>query len=130
MRPLALTMGAFLVLAAPSAPAAAGNNRFERSLKMLGPIDRLEQLCGYTAMQRIRKEHKKFRPDRAVAGNAPRIKDDTIEAEQGAFRSRKKWYALSYKCTAAPDHLSVVEFTYSIGDEIPEEKWASHGLWQ
>jgi hypothetical protein len=80
-------------------------------------------------MQAIRKDHSPFRPDRAVAGNQPHIKGDTIEAKDGAFRSKKKWYVLSYSCTAAPDHLSVTSFKYKIGDEIPEANWASHGLW-
>jgi len=127
MRRLALTIGATLILAAP---AAARDTRFERSLQRLDPVDRLEQLCDYVAMKEIRKDHKTFRPDRAVAGNEPHIQGDTIEAKEGAFRSRKKWYALSYTCTAAPDHLAVTSFKYKIGDEIPEAKWASYGLWE
>jgi Domain of Unknown Function (DUF930) len=126
MRRLALTIGAILILAGS---AFAADERFEHSLKMLDPIDRLEQLCDYTAMVAIRKDQSAFRPDRAVAGNGPKIKGDTIETKVGAFRSRKKWYALSYSCTAAPDHLSVTSFKYKIGDEIPETNWASYGLW-
>ena len=133
MRRLVLMIGAVLfALGAAAAIAAARENRFERSLKMLAPVDRLEQLCDYTAMKRIRKDHRPFRPDRAVAGAAkqPHIKDNTIVAKGGAFRSRKKWYELSYTCTAAPDHLSVLSFSYNIGPEIPEEKWKSYGLWE
>jgi uncharacterized protein DUF930 len=127
MRQLALTIGATLIL---TSPVLAVDDRFERSLKMLDPVDRLEQLCDYKAMQEIRKDHTVFRPDRAVAGNEPRIKGDTIVAKVGAFRSKKKWYLLSYSCTAAPDHLSVTSFNYKIGDEIPEASWASYGLWE
>jgi hypothetical protein len=126
MRRLALTIGAILIL---MSPVLAVDERFERSLKMLDPVDRLEQLCDYKAMQEIRKDHA-FRPDRAVAGNEARIKGDTIVASEGAFRSKKKWYALSYSCTAASDHLSVTSFNYKIGDEIPEANWASYGLWE
>jgi Domain of Unknown Function (DUF930) len=127
MRRLALTISAVLLLASP---ATASDDRFLRSLQMLDPVDRLEQLCDFTAMKEIRKDHKAFRPDRAVAGNEARIKGDTIEAKGGAFRSRKKWYALSYSCTAAPDHMSVLSFHYAVGEEIPEAKWASYGLWE
>ena len=42
--------------------AIAADTRFERSLKMLAPEERLEQLCDYTAMTRIRNEAKQFRP--------------------------------------------------------------------
>jgi hypothetical protein len=48
----------------------------------------------------------------------------------GAFRSRKKWFELSYRCTATPDHLTIVNFRFTIGEEIPEGKWASFGLWE
>lgn len=129
MRALGFAIGAAAVFAAH---VAAADTRFERSLKMLAPAERLEQLCDYTAMTRIRKDERHFRPDRAVANAVTdvTIKNDTIVAKGGAFRSRKKWYALSYTCTAEPDHLKVKSFHYTIGNEIPEEKWASYGLWQ
>jgi Domain of Unknown Function (DUF930) len=123
-----------LVLAAATlvATAAAGaDGRFERSLKMLAPTERLEQLCDYTAMTRIREQNRDYRPDRAVANAMaePVTSADTLEVTGGAFRSKKKWYALSYRCTATPDHLKVVDFRFTIGEEIPEAKWASFGLW-
>ncbi|HZT27930.1 MAG TPA: DUF930 domain-containing protein [Pseudolabrys sp.] len=127
MRRLAVTIGAILILG--TAHVSAADERFERSLKMLDPVDRLEQLCDYAAMTQIKKDHHEFRPDRAVAGNEAHIKGDTIVTKDGAFRSRKKWYVLSYTCTAAPDHFTVSSFHYTIGDEIPESKWASYGLW-
>jgi hypothetical protein len=128
MRRLALTIGATLFLTSPVF-AVDPELRFERSLKMLDPVDRLEQLCDYRAMKEIRKDHTAFRPDRAVAGNEPHIKDNTIVAKDGAFRSKKKWYVLSYSCTAAADHMSITSFTYKIGGEIPEANWANYGLW-
>ena len=115
-----------------TATAALADSRFERSLKMLAPAERLEQLCDYTAMTRIRSEAKQFRPDRAVANARaePRAEGDTLEVSGGAFRSRGKWYELSYRCTATPDHTKVVAFRFTIGEEIPESKWASFNLWQ
>jgi hypothetical protein len=129
MRRLVVAICASLVLAGP---ATALDARFKRSLSRLAPVDRLVQLCDYTAMQRIRKEHKPFRPDRAVANARSdiRINEHTVEAKGAAFRSRHKWYALSYSCTAAPDHLAVIKFSYEVGPEIPESKWASYGLWE
>jgi hypothetical protein len=129
MRAFGWAIGAVLLVAAQT---AAAKDRFERALQMLAPDERLEQLCDYTAMARIRKESGSFRPDRAVAGatTEPRIREHTIEAEGGAFRSRGKWYALSFTCTASPDHMAVVSFRYTIGPEIPEAKWVSDRLWQ
>jgi hypothetical protein len=124
--------GLAVVAATITLAAAAADERFDRSLQMLAPAERLEQLCDYTAMTRIRTEMKEFRPDRAVANAMaePKAKADTIEVTGGAFRSKKKWYALSYRCTATSDHLKIVTFNYTVGEEIPEAKWASFGLWQ
>jgi len=129
MRSFGLALAAVTIIATT---AAGADGRVERSLKMLAPAERLEQLCDYTAMARIREQNKDYRPDRAVANAMaePVATGDTIEVAGGAFRSRKKWYALSYRCTATPDHLSVVAFHFTIGEEIPEEKWASFGLWE
>ena len=120
-----------MVAAFAAHAAAADDARFFKSLEKLAPTERLEQLCDYTAMTQIRKDARNFRPERAVAnaGADVKMKNDTIEAISGAFRSRKKWYALTYNCTATPDHLKVVSFNYKIGDEIPEAKWAAFGLW-
>jgi len=126
------TFGLAVVAATITVAAAAADERFERSLQMLAPAERLEQLCDYTAMTRIRGEKKEFRPDRAVANAMaePSTKGDTLEVNGGAFRSKKKWYALTYRCTATPDHLRIVTFAYAVGAEIPEAKWASYNLWQ
>ena len=129
MRGLGLAIGAGFVFAAQ---AAAADARFEKSLQQLAPDERLEQLCDYTAMQSIRKDDRNYRPDRAVANAMaePNVSHDRIETKGGAFRSRGKWYALTYSCAATPDRLKVVSFHYTIGAEIPETKWAGYGLWE
>ena len=129
MRGFGLVLGAATLVATAAADAGG---RFERSLKMLAPAERLEQLCDYTAMAGIREQNKDYRPDRAVANAMaePVASADTLEVTGGAFRSKKKWYALSYRCSATPDHLKVIDFRFTIGEEIPEAKWASFGLWE
>lgn len=128
---LALLVVSAAVATAFAAQAASPDEKFEKALLKLDPSARLEQLCDYTALTRIRADDKNFRPDRAVANAMaePQVTQDTVEAKAGAFRSRKKWYTLSYSCTATPDHLKVVSFNYKIGPEIPETKWAGYGLW-
>jgi hypothetical protein len=123
---------AVILLSLAIAGSAWAESRFERTLKMLSPPDRMAQLCDYTAMTHIRKDQRQFRPDRAVANarSDVKISGDMIEAKGGAFRSRGKWYALSYTCKTNADHLNVLSFKYKIGDEIPQEKWAAYGLWQ
>jgi hypothetical protein len=128
---LALLVVASAVVTAFAAQAASPDEKFEKALLKLDPSARLEQLCDYTALTRIRADDKNFRPDRAVANAMaePKVTENTVEAKAGAFRSRKKWYTLTYSCTATPDHLKVVSFNYTIGAEIPETKWAGYGLW-
>ena len=129
MRRLAVTFGLCLVMIATS---AAAENRIEHSLKMLAPTERLVQLCDYTAMQRIHKADGNFRPDRVIADGAkdPTFDKNTVIANGAAFRSRGKWYSLTFRCTAASDNMKVVSFKFQIGGEIPEDKWAAYGLWQ
>src|SRR5690348_514626 len=129
MRVLALAIGTILVTAAH---AESPDARFARVLILLEPVDRLEQLCDYTAMNRIRKDARRFHPDRAVASaiSQPKIAANSIDAKGGAFRSRSHWYEMSYSCTATPDHMKVLSFHITIGREIPASKWASYGLWQ
>lgn len=112
--------------------SASAESRLEHTLKMLTPTDRMAQLCDFTAMTNIRKDNRQYRPDRAVANARVDVKitGDTIEAKGGAFRSRGKWYAMSYTCKTNAEHLSVLSFTYKVGGEIPQEKWAAYGLWQ
>ena len=129
MRRPALVIGLALLM---GASAATAENGFERSLQRLSPGERLVQVCDYTAMQYIRKDHHEYRPDRAVADARSRVFIDknTVEAKGGAFRSLHKWYALSYTCTGSPDGMKVLSFTYKIGSEIPESKWALYRLWE
>jgi hypothetical protein len=120
------------LVAAGAAQAAPSDAKIMRTLKLLEPTERLEQLCDYAAMQYIRKNLKAYRPDRALAGaiSEPVIKQHTIEAKGGAFRSRKQWYEMSYTCTADAEHLNVLSINLKVGEEIPESKWAGYGLWQ
>jgi hypothetical protein len=128
---LALLVLSVAIGAVSAARADGADDKFEKALLKLDPSARLEQLCDYIALKQIRVDDKNFRPDRAVANAMaePQVRQDTVEAKAGAFRSRKKWYTLTYVCTATPDHLKVTSFKYTIGAEIPETKWAVYGLW-
>ena len=123
---------AICLVCATTAVAASADAGILRSLKRLEPTERLEQLCDYTAMLHIRKDPRHFRPDRAIADAVtdPKVRGNSIEAGGGAFRSRGRWYEMSYSCTATPDHMKVLSFKLTVGKEIPENKWAAYGLWQ
>jgi hypothetical protein len=70
-------------------------------------VDPDERLSSFatTAMVEIRKDAGNYRPDRCVANaiTPPIVKDSTLEAKGGAFRSRGKWCSLSFSCAATPN---------------------------
>jgi len=122
------TIAAFAI----ATQAASADPKFERTLMRLAPSERLEQLCAYATMVNVRKDARKFRPDRAVANAVAQstVSGNTLKTTGGAFRSQGKWYAIAFTCSATSDRLKVVSFDYKIGAEIPSAKWAGYGLWQ
>jgi hypothetical protein len=125
-------IAATLCLLSFATPAFAADARFIASLGRLDPNTRLEQICDYEAMNRIGDGNNAFHPDRAKSDaiTAPRHLGDTLVANGAAFRSGGRWYAVSFTCKAAPDHIRVLSFTSKIGALIPESKWPAYGLWK
>jgi hypothetical protein len=111
-------------------PALAANERLLASLRKLDPDTRLEQVCDLEAMNQVNQQG--FAADRAKSDilSRPRHNGDTLTANGGAFRSRGKWYRLSFVCQGSRDHLHVTSFQYRVGSAIPEAKWPSLGLWR
>jgi hypothetical protein len=135
MKRIVLVVSVLAIAAVAASPADAQDRRqkqLENQLKRLAPDMRLEQVCDAEAMKRIAKEHRgEYRPDRSIlfALEQPKVDGDTIEGKGAAFRSKGKWYQYSFKCRTNPERLRVLSFEYRIGEEIPEERWAKHGLY-
>jgi hypothetical protein len=119
---------ALLLLSVP----AQSQPREEHFLEKLEDSTRLEQVCSLEAMLRMKRDKTSYRPDRAIihAISEPKRNGDTLQGDGAAFRSRRKWYQFSFVCKAEPGHMKVTEFTYKLGDEIPEDKWEEFGLYQ
>lgn len=111
--------------------AMAASKRVERSLEVLDPMTRLEQVCAIETMARMKKDKGPHRPDRAVvnAVSDPVLNGNTVTGDGGAFRSKGKWYRYSFTCQATADHKSVSAFSYTVGNPIPEEQWENYGLY-
>lgn len=122
---------ALTIFSLTSATSIAADGRLTALLRGLDPATRFEQACGIEAMNRIKKEAGRYRPDRAVtdAVSEAKVSGDTMAGDGGAFRSGGKWYQFSFTCKASPDRMTVVSFSYKIGSAIPEDKWDSYGLW-
>ena len=107
--------------------------RMEASLRKLDPDTRFDQVCDMAAMRRPSPANSApYKPDRAVSSavSQPAIKGDEMTGSGGAFRSKGKWYQFSFTCSATSDRMKVQNFTYKIGEEIPESKWDGYGLWR
>ncbi|TPM34120.1 DUF930 domain-containing protein [Mesorhizobium sp. B2-2-2] len=99
-------------------------------LKTFASDERMVQLCNLEAMDQIRQWRADFQPERVVpyATTAEKIAGTTITADGAAFRSRKNWYSLKFKCQLAPDGESVMGFEFLVGDPVAREKWDELGL--
>jgi Domain of Unknown Function (DUF930) len=125
---LAVSLAAAPPLASPS---AALEPAIVRGLKELDLSARLEQRCDIEAMSRIASDKKGYRPERVVAGATQdaKVDGDSLKGDGAAFRSKGKWYRLSYVCKTSPDHMDVLDFSYKIGDAIPQSDWDKYQLW-
>ena len=99
-------------------------------LPRLAPDERVEQLCGLEAMSQIHAWKTDFEPDRvtAYAKGATKLAGLTLLAESAAFRSKRRWYDLTFRCELSPDHAAVVAFAFRVGNAVPKGQWARLGL--
>jgi hypothetical protein len=127
-----LTLTTTMLSTLMAASAHAAKSRLDRSLQHLDPMTRLEQICAVETMARLNRDNNPYRPDRAViyAVSKPKLSGNTVAGSGGAFRSRGKWYQYSFVCKTTPDHMRVTDFTYKVGNAIPENMWDSYGLYR
>lgn len=99
-------------------------------LKTFAADERMVQLCNLEAMDQIRQWRADFQPERVVpyATAEEKVTGTAITADGAAFRSRKNWYSLKFKCQLAQDGESVIGFEFLVGDPVAREKWDELGL--
>lgn len=112
-------------------PASAMSNTLRAGLLKLDPETRLEQRCDAEVLDRITHDDPHFKADRVVAYAfaTPEMHDDSIRSPGAAFRSQGEWYRLKFKCRTAPDHMTVLDFRYRVGDPIPKDEWTKYNLY-
>ena len=135
--------------ATPAAPEAASNGpfratdfyagsllvepesaRLRQAMRALADPERIVQLCDIEAMEQVRRARPDYDPDMVVpyAMAQTDMRDGMLIATGGAFRSRREWYALSFRCTPAADFSHVEAFEFTLGEQIPHELWEEHYL--
>ena len=99
------------------------------ALKTLDAAERIEQLCNLEAMSQIHTWKAEFEPDRVVAYAmaGTKLTKSALEAEGAAFRSRKQWYGLRFRCEMAANG-KVAGFQFRVGEPISRREWAAHDL--
>jgi hypothetical protein len=100
------------------------------TLPLLAADERAEQLCGLEAMSQIQAWKSDFEPDRvtAYAKGATKLVGRALIADGAAFRSKRRWYGLSFRCELNPDQAAVVAFAFRVGEPVPKSQWAKLGL--
>lgn len=101
-----------------------------RGMRTLSSSERAVQLCDIEAMQQIRRVRPDYDPDMVVAYAMAdmAMQDGTLLAQGGAFRSRREWYEISFRCTPTHDLGHVQAFEFTLGAAIPHEQWEAHYL--
>ena len=106
------------------------NAQVRETLPLLAPDERIVQLCNIEALEQIRIANAGRFPDSldTSAFEETGISNGKLSAPLGAYRADRKWFYVTFECTPGPDLESVVEFTFDLGDEVPQELWEEHEL--
>ena len=108
-------------------PASA---TLRRAMGTLEINERLVQLCDIEAMAQVREARPEFDPDMVVAYamQQTEVRDGALVADGAAFRSRREWYGLTFRCEGLPDLSGVTTFSFSVGELIPHDLWEGYYL--
>jgi hypothetical protein len=100
------------------------------ALAHLAPDERIVQLCNIEAMAQVHKWKASLQPDNLVAYALadPKVSTHGITADGGAFRAKRRWYGIKFKCDTTVDLKRVAAFEFTVGDEIPKAEWSRHYL--
>lgn len=126
LKPGLLIVGALaLVSSAGSGQGATYEKRLRQQFERVELQTRLEEVCDTEVMLQINREHSEFLVDKVIAYTFRSTvqKNDRLIADGAAFRSRGKWFRLSYRCQTGPRHLDITELHYQVGDEIERKLW-------
>jgi hypothetical protein len=107
-----------------------GMERIRKTMDTIAPSERLVQLCNIEGIEQLKRGAPDYAPDTIVsyAMSDQIVAGTTLSAPGAAFRSRRRWYGVAFKCTVAADLGSVTAFEFKLGKPIPENEWEEHNL--
>lgn len=86
-------------------------------------------LKGFTVLQHSAQLRLADRIKSSIFSGA-QLEGTHLVAKGGAVRAKGRWYAVSFECRLSPDLMKAYDFSFSVGDEVPKEKWAGLNLWE
>lgn len=106
------------------------NSEAKGTFSTLERTERVIQLCNIEGIEQLRRVQPGTAPD-AIAPSAfqdVRVKGYVLTAPGAAYRAARKWYAVRFTCSVAPDLKRVTAFAFAVGDPIPKSLWEAHDL--
>ncbi|MGR9247209.1 DUF930 domain-containing protein [Rhizobium leguminosarum] len=106
------------------------SRRAREALRGLAGSERNLQLCDLEALEQVRRAQPATAPDALApyAMAAEKVSGNRVEVKGGAFRSKRKWYNIQFKCELDAGSGKVVSFAFLVGDAIPQGEWQEHNL--
>ncbi|RWY87356.1 DUF930 domain-containing protein [Rhizobium leguminosarum] len=106
------------------------SRRAREALRGLAGSERNLQLCDLEALEQVRRAQPAMAPDALApyAMAAEKVSGNRVEVKGGAFRSKRKWYNIQFKCELDAGSGKIVSFAFLVGDAIPQDEWQEHNL--
>ncbi|UVD55492.1 DUF930 domain-containing protein [Rhizobium sp. Pop5] len=106
------------------------SRRARETLRQLSGGERNLQLCDLEALEQVRRARPAMAPDLLApyAMAAEKVSGGSVEVKGGAFRSKRKWYNIQFKCELDAGSGKVASFAFLVGSAIPENEWHEHNL--
>ncbi|RUM21449.1 DUF930 domain-containing protein [Rhizobium vallis] len=106
------------------------SRRAREALRQLSGGERNLQLCDLEALEQVRRARPAMVPDMVApyAMAAEKVSGSSVEVKGGAFRSKRKWYNIQFKCELDTGSGKVTSFAFLVGSAIPESEWQEHNL--
>lgn len=110
--------------------ASPRSRQARKMLATLSGSERNLQLCNLEALEQVNRS----RPGSAADLVAPyamkpeKVRGNSIEVDGGAFRSKRSWFNIRFRCEVDPAGQTVIAFAFAIGDAIPRDVWQEYNL--
>ncbi|MBP2548934.1 hypothetical protein J2858_001850 [Neorhizobium galegae] len=106
------------------------NPALKAALGQLPPKRRLTQICSFEVAEQVARARPETTPDFIMpyGPSGGFIRNSTLDADGGAFRSGGRWFDVSFQCTVDMKTMKVTSFSYRLGGEVPQKDWQRRRL--